>query len=73
MRAFDGRKGRGVYVLLRVVGTRQEALQEWVLAIEWLEWCSEEIKLCFKYPWWWYDSRGRVGRVVSKGGVHDQR
>jgi len=32
-----------MYGLLRVVGTMQEALQEWVLAIDWLEWGSEEI------------------------------
>ena len=61
-----------MYDLLRVVGTTQEALQEWVLAIDWLEWGSEEIKLCFKYPWWGYDSRGQLGRGVSRQGIHDQ-
>ena len=61
-----------MYGLVRVVGTRQEALQEWVLAIDRLEWGSEEIKLCFEYPWWGYDSRGELVRVVSRQDTHDQ-
>lgn len=61
-----------MYGLLRVVETREEALQEWVLGIDWLGWGSEEIKLCFKYPWWGYDSQRQLGRGVSGRGNHDQ-
>jgi len=59
-RAFDGSKGRGMYGFLGVVGARGEALQDWVLAMDWLEWGSEEINLSFKYPWW--GEKGNVGR-----------
>ncbi len=49
-----------MYGFLGVVGARGEALQDWVLAMDWLEWGSEEINLSFKYPWW--GEKGNVGR-----------
>ena len=61
-----------MYGLLRVVGTRQEALQEWVLGIDWLDWGGEEIKLCFENPRWGYDSWGRLERGVSRQRNHDR-
>ena len=53
-----------MYGLRGVVGTSREALQYWVLPVDWLEYGGKQIKLGLKYPWWGgnrYVSRGREG------------
>lgn len=60
-----------MYGLGGVVGTWWEALEDWVLAIDWLEYGSEEIKLSLQYPWW--EGNGYVSRtrpVCGRGGIH---
>lgn len=62
-----------MYGLRGVVGTSREALQYWVLPVDWLEYGGKQIKLGLKYPWWGgnrYVSRGREGvhvKVLREG------
>ncbi len=54
-----------MHVLRRVIGTRREALQDWILPVDWLEYGKEEIKLSVKSPWWGGTVYVRWGRVVT--------
>jgi hypothetical protein len=68
--AVDGSKGRRMYGLRGVVGTSREALQYWVLPVDWLEYGGKQIKLGLKYPRWGgnrYVSRRREGIHVTVG------
>ena len=52
-----------MYGLQRVVRTSGEALQDWVLTIDWLEQGSEEIELSLKIP-----GRGEKRYVTGRRG-----
>lgn len=69
-----------MYGLRGVVGTSREALQYWVLPVDWLEYGGKQIELGLKYPWWGgnrYVGRGREGIHVkvgrAKGGLNRAR
>ncbi len=53
-----------MYGLVGDVGTRREALKNWIFPVDWLEYGKEEIKLGIKYPWC-----GGKG-YVSRGAIH---